>query len=174
MTKTEKLLSVFANTVKAGGGVHTTSELAFMMDEPNGPAFTKFLSDCARKGVIRRVAKGIFESVLTPPEPSTALYKIVKKLRGSVLTYISLESQLSFTGEISQVVMDRVTVVTKGRSGCFVTPYGVIEFTHTKKTVDSIAPFLYFDTDIGMYRATTKRAIEDLKDCNRNVQMLEG
>jgi len=174
MTKSEKLLSIFANTIKVGGGVHTTSELAFMMGEPPGPAFTKFLSDCARKRVIRRVAKGVFESVLTPPEPSTALYKIIRKLRGSVLCYISLESQLSFTGDISQLVMDRVTVMTRGRSGIFFTPYGVIEFTHTKKTIGSIAPCLYFDADIGMYRATTEQAIADLKDCKRNVQMLEG
>lgn len=174
MTKSEKLLSIFATTVKVGGGVHTTSELAFMMGEPQGPAFTKFLSDCVKKGVIRRVASGVFESVLTPPEPSTSLYKIIRKLRGSVLSYISLESQLSFTGEISQLVMNRVTVMTKGRSGTFVTPYGVIEFTHTKKSVDSIAPNLYFDSDIGMYRATTKQAVADLKDCNRNVQMLEA
>lgn len=174
MTKTEKLLAVFAETVKVGGGIHTTAELAFMMGEPYAPAFTKFLADCAGKGVIRRVAKGVFESALTPPPPSTAIYKIIKKLRGSVLTYISLESQLSFTGDISQVVMDRVTVVTKGRSGTFSTPYGVIEFTHTKKPVDTIAPHLYLDTDIGMYRADSNQAITDLKNCNRNVHMLEG
>ncbi len=172
MTKTDKLLSVFSRTVKTGGGIHTASELALMLEEPCGPAFTKFLADGVKKGILRRVAKGLYESTLTPPEPESAIYKIIKKLRSGVLNYISLESQLSHTGDISQVVMDRVTVVTKGRSGTFTTPYGVIEFTHTKKTVKQIAPNLYFDPDIKMYRATTEQAIADLKHCNRNVHML--
>ncbi len=173
MTKTEKLLAVFSSAVKAGGGIHTAPELAYMMGERHTPIFTKFLADCVKKGIVRRVANGIFESTLTPPDPSTAIYKIIKKLRRSVLNYISLESQLSYTGDISQVVIDRVTVVTKGRSGTFSTPYGVIEFTHTKKSINQLAANLYIDNDINMYRANTAQAITDLKDCNRNVHMLE-
>lgn len=174
MTKAEKLLSAFANAVKAGGGIHTASELAFMVGERYTPTFTKFLADCVKKGIVRRVSNGIFESALTPPEPSTAIYKIINKLRGGVLSYISLESQLSYTGEISQIIMGRVTVVTKGRSGTFSTPYGVIEFTHTKKPINKIVPNLYFDAEIKMYRAKSAQAIADLKDCNRNVHMLES
>lgn len=174
MTKEDKLLTVFSHAVKAGGGVHTSPELAFMLDERYTPAFTKFLSVCVKKGMIRRVANGVFESTITPPDPTTAIYKIIKKLRGGLLNYISLESQLSYTGDISQIVMDRVTVMTKGRSGTFSTPYGVIEFTHTKKPVSEIMPNLYYDSDIQMYRATTEQAIQDLKNCNRNVHMLEN
>jgi hypothetical protein len=173
MTKTAKLLAVFSDAVKAGGGIHTAPELALMLGEPYTPIFVKFLADCVEKGALRRVAHGVFESTLTPPEPSTAIYKIMKKLRGSVLSYISLESQLSYTGEISQIMMDRVTVVTKGRSGIFTTPYGIIEFTHTKKPVNTIFPNLYLDSDINMYRASSAQAIADLKACRRNLHMLE-
>lgn len=174
MTKKEKLLSAFASSVKAGGGIHTAPELAFMVGEPFTPAFTKFLTDCVKKGVARRLVQGIFESTLTPPDPSTAIYKVVKKLRGGVLNYISLESQLSYTGDISQVVIDRLTVVTKGRSGIFSTPYGIIELTHTEKPIARIEPNLYFDATINMYRARTQQAIADLKDCKRNLSMLES
>lgn len=173
MTKKEKLLYAFSRAIKVGGGIHTAPELAYMIGEQYTPTFTKFLADCVKKGVVRRVASGIFESVLTPPDTYTAIYKIVKKLRGGVLNYISLESQLSYTGEISQILIDRLTVVTKGRNGTFATPYGVIEFTHTKKSVHKIAPNLYLDNDINMYRAKTVQAITDLKDCHRNVHMLE-
>jgi hypothetical protein len=173
MTKSATLLALFALTVKAGGGIKTGHELAFMMGEAYTPTFAKFLASCVKKGIIRRVAHGIYESVLTPPDATTAIYKIIKKLRGGSLNYISLESQLSFTGDISQILFDRVTIVTKGRSGIFETPYGVIELTHTKKPIHNIAPNLYFDRDIKMYRAKTEQAIADLKDCNRNVHMLE-
>ena len=119
-----------------------------MLGEPYTPAFTKFLADGVRRDILRRVAKGLFESTLTPPEPDTAIYiKLSKSLRVGVLNYISLESQLSHTGAISQVLIDRVTVMTKGQSGTFSTPYGIIELTHTKKPVSSISPNLYFDPD---------------------------
>lgn len=174
MARANKLLTVFSLSVKAGGGIHTANEIAFMLGEDYTPAFTKFLSTCVKKGILRRVSNGIFESTLTPSEPTTAIYKIIKKLRSNVLNYISLESQLSHTGDISQILMDRVTVITKGRSGIFSTPYGVIELIHTKKPVKELMPNLYFDPDIKMYRAKTVQAIQDLKDCKRNIHMLEG
>lgn len=173
MTKTDRLLAVFAGTIEAGGGIHSAPELAFMLGEACNPAFIKFLADGVKKRVLRRVAQGLYESTLTPPEPESAVYKIIKKLRSGTLNYISLESQLSHTGDISQVLMGRVTVITKGRSGIFSTPYGVIEFTHTKKPINKIAPNLYFDEDINMYRATTTQATTDLKNCRRNMHMLE-
>ncbi len=174
MTKSDELLNALAKAVIAGGGIHSATELAFMLGVPCAPAFRKFIADCANKGLLRRVVKGFYESVITPPDPETAIYKIIKKLRSGVLSYISLESQLSHTGDISQIMMGRVTVVTKGRSGCFDTPYGVIEFTHTKKLVEQIAPNLYYDPDIKMYRAHREQAIADLKHCQRNLHMLES
>lgn len=173
MTKSDQLLSALSKAVSAGGGIHSTAELAFMLGTPCDPAFRKFLADCVNKGLLRRVVKGFYESVITPPDPETAIYKIIKKLRSGVLNYVSLESQLSHTGDISQIIMGRVTVVTKGRSGNIETPYGVIEFTHTKKPVEQIAPNLYFDPDIKMYRAHKEQAIADLKHCRRNLHMLE-
>ena len=174
MTKKEKLLSVFSSASKAGGGIHTAAELAYMLNEKNTETFTNFLSNCVKSGVIRRVASGIFESTLTPPSRSTAIYKVAKKIRSGVLSYISLESQLSHTGDISQILIDRLTIITKGRNGTFTTPYGVIEFTHTKKPLRKIAPNLYFDEEINMYRAKKEQAITALKNCNRNTQMLEN
>lgn len=172
MTKSDALLNALAKAVSAGGGIHSVTELAFMLGVPCDPAFKKYLTDCVNKGRLRRVLKGFYESVITPPEPETAIYKLIKKLRSGVLNYISLESQLSHTGDISQVVMGRVTVMTKGRSACFDTPYGVIELTHTKKPIEQIAPNLYYDPDIKMYRAHKEQAIADLKHCQRNLHML--
>jgi len=173
MTKSDELLNILANAVNAGGGIHSSAELSFMLGVPCDSAFRKFLADCVNRGLLRRVVKGLYESALTPPEPETAVYKIIKKLRSGVLNYISLESQLSHTGDISQIVMGRVTVMTKGRSGCFETPYGVIEFTHTKRPIEKIAPNLYYDPEIKMYRAYKEQAIADLKHCQRNLHMLQ-
>ena len=66
MNKSEKLLSVFSSAVKAGGGVHTVSELAFMQGEIYTAAFTKFLADCVKRGILRRVANGRLTVFPTP------------------------------------------------------------------------------------------------------------
>ncbi|WP_210498807.1 type IV toxin-antitoxin system AbiEi family antitoxin [Vibrio crassostreae] len=173
LTKTERLLASFAASAHAGGGILTVAEIAYFLNEQKTPALRKFLSGLVTKGLLRRLVSGVYESSITPPEPSTAIYKIINKMRASVLNYISLETQLSHVGEISQVTMGRFTVITKGRSGTFDTPYGVIEFTHTQKSVKKIMPNLYLDPDIKMFRATTGQAISDLRMCRRNLHMLD-
>ena len=62
------------------------------------PSFRKFLIDCAKKGLLRRVAYGLYESTLAPPNASAALFKTANKLSKGYLNYVSLESQLSHTG----------------------------------------------------------------------------
>lgn len=173
MDKSMQLQDVLAKAVAAGGGVHSSSELAFMLNQAPSHKFNKFLADCAKRGSLRRVARNLYESVITPPDPITAPYKIIKKMRPGVLTYVSLESQLSHTGHISQIVMDHFTLITKGRGGLFTTPYGTLEFIHTKKPISSIMPRLYFDPTIAMLRAQPEQAIADLKACRRNLHLLE-
>lgn len=172
MTKTNKLLKIFASSLKIGGGILTLKEIAFMMGESPSPKFTNFLANCVKKGIVCRVAQGVFESALTPCSPVDAIYKIAKKIRNKSILYISLESQLSFTGRISQIPMSRITIMTNGRKGVFNTPYGTIEFTHTKKKLSDIADELHMDNEIGMYRASEKLALEDLKRTKRNMDMI--
>jgi hypothetical protein len=173
MARSDQLLHVMAASVRAGGGIQSTAELAVMMGVPCDSSFRKFLADQVKAGRLRRLVRGYYESVLTPPDPFLAIYQLVRKLRRGFLTYISLESQLSDTAEISQIIMGRVTLMTRGRAGCFETPYGVLELTHTKKPIARIMPNLYFDPAIKMYRANREQAIEDLKACRRNLHMLE-
>jgi len=45
---------------------------------------------------------------------------------------------LSEYGVISQIPLDRLTVMTTGRKGIYKTIYGTIEFTHTKRSVENI------------------------------------
>ncbi|MBE8167816.1 MAG: hypothetical protein HAW66_05585 [Shewanella sp.] len=174
MNKSEKLLSEISKSVQAGGGVFDTAELAYMLDETVTSGFRKLLTDCVKKGVVERVVQGIYISKITPPDHATILVQIAKKMRPHVFNYISLESQLSHTGDISQIVMDRLTIVTKGRKGTFGTVYGTIEFTHTKKAITQLEEQVYFDSEIKMFRANTALAFADLKACGRNLHMLEN
>jgi len=174
MNKSEKLTSAIAKSITCGGSVFDTAELAYMLGEHVTPKLNKFLTDCVKKGTLIRVAKGIYTSSITPPNLSKALFNVAKKLRAGFFNYISLESQLSHTGDISQITMDRLTVMTKGRKGTFDTAYGIVEFIHTKKSLVQLESDVYFDFEIKMFRANTSRAIADLKACRRNTHMLEN
>lgn len=144
-------------------GLFTTSDLALLMERQYDDAFRSFVAKACKNKVIKRVSKGIYINSLAPPNPRTAVYRIISLLRFKHCNYISLESQLSSLGLISQVMMGHVTVMTNGRSGKFVTDYGVIEFTHTMRSSKELSDDLYYDPDIGMFRAKEKRAIADLK-----------
>ena len=174
MNKSERLTSAIAKSVASGGNVFDTTELAYMLGEQVTPKFNKFLTDCVNKGTLVRVARGIYTSSITPPDLSKALFNVAKKLRAGFFNYISLESQLSHTGDISQLTMDRLTVMTKGRKGKFDTSYGIVEFIHTKKSLQQLESDVYFDFDIKMFRANVSRAVADLKACRRNTHMLEN
>ncbi|PHM28446.1 hypothetical protein [Xenorhabdus budapestensis] len=63
---------------------------------------------------------------------------LAKAMRRGEYNYVSLESALSEYGAISQIPIDRLTVMTTGRKGTYKTPFGIIEFTHTKRSAPNI------------------------------------
>jgi hypothetical protein len=86
--------------------------------------------------------------------------------------YISLESALSEAGAISQIPLDRLTVMTTGRKGEYRTPYGVIEFTHTKRPEMEILDHVY-SAGRPLKMATLTTALRDLKRVGRNTHLLD-
>lgn len=75
MTKTDELLHVFAKAVKAGGGIHSAAELAFMLGGACDSAFSKFLAACVNKvrrdfnmEMSRFIPKQIKERTLDNPD----------------------------------------------------------------------------------------------------------
>jgi len=79
---------------------------------------------------------------------------------------------LSEYGMISQIPIDRLTVMTTGRKGTFNTYYGVIEFTHTKQAVSDILSRIQRIEGSPLAVATRETALRDLKRVGRNIQML--
>ncbi|MCV5342161.1 hypothetical protein OFC87_35075, partial [Escherichia coli] len=72
---------------------------------------------------------------------------------------------------ISQVMTDRITIMTTGRKGEFRTPYGVIEFTHTKRDdIDIISNTITSDRPLRI--ASKETAIRDLKRVGRNTHLI--
>lgn len=153
-------------------GLFTLADLALLIDEEPSDAFTKFISRFTKTGSLERVARGIYINPLCPPNTPGVLEKIASLLHWQYFFYASLESELSNHGLISQITIQYLSLMTKGRSGRHATKYGTVEFTHTKRSVESLKNSVYFDLKTGIFRATKQQAIIDLKRVGRNVDML--
>ncbi|MFM8455013.1 MAG: type IV toxin-antitoxin system AbiEi family antitoxin [Gammaproteobacteria bacterium] len=97
---------------------------------------------------------------------------VAKILRRGEYNYVSLESLLAEYGVISQIPIDRLTVITTGRTGEYKTKYGVIEFTHTKRPFSEIIPHLIKDPRRPLHIVSKQIAWRDLKRIGRNINMV--
>ncbi|XUT74991.1 hypothetical protein N1250_24900 [Vibrio harveyi] len=130
------------------------------------------LKQLVKKQILERVARGIYLYTLSKDRFSANTLEIIAKtLRRGEYSYVSLESALSEYGTISQIPVDRLTVMTTGRKGEYKTRYGLIEFTHTKKSVPDIIDSI---RSVGrpLRVATQESAIRDLKRVGRNVHLI--
>lgn len=173
-----KFLALSQATVKAklSGhcGIFTTQDLALLLSEPVSANFRKFLSKAVPAGVLQRVTHNLYMNPVAPPNSPGVLEKIAQLLHWNKFVYVSLESQLSYTGRISQLTMQYLTLMTTGRKGVFTTPFGTVEFTHTQRKIPRLVDDVYFDAETGIFRAKEQRAIADLKRVGRNVHMLDS
>jgi hypothetical protein len=149
-------------------------DLLTLMNKKDCPASRMILARAVKSGIVQNPVRGLY--VFSPGNRihPLSIYKIAQKLRSGHFNYLSLESVLSQSGMISQMPIDRITVMTTGRSGVFeLAGIGVVEFTHTKKTMDTLAPNLVWDSDIGMFRASAEFAHREMKRVGRNLDLIE-
>ena len=66
-----------------------------------------------------------------------------------------------------------MTVMTTGASGLIETPYGTIEFTHTKRTLPEIVKRTMVVKGRPLRIATKRAAARDLLRVGRNVNMMD-
>ena len=174
MSKLRKLSDA---TVKARNeghcGIFTSNDLALLLKETLTPNFSKLLHRATKAGVLVNICRNLYANPLVPPGGSGVLEKIALLLHWNKFIFVSLESQLSHLGRISQVLINHLTLMTTGRSGKIKTLYGTIEFTHTSQSFEAMKDDLYFDSNIGIFRAKEKKAIKDLKRVGRNTHLLE-
>lgn len=156
---------------KQGRYVFCGKDLSLLLGDSCPRAATATKSRLVSNGTLTRAAKGVYVYNFSRHLSGDTLAQVAKTLRQGEYNYTSLESALSDWGVISQIPVDRLTVMTTGRSGLYKTPYGTIEFTHTKRAVDKI-----LDGSLASERplrmATKQVAYRDLKRVGRNLQLV--
>lgn len=142
-----------------------------MMFRESGSTLLNGLSKMEKHGLLVKICRGIYVNPKATSLPGDPLPALVPMLRPWDFNYLSLESVLSEAGMISQLP-SRLTVMTTGREGEFVTPYGTIEFVHSKRKVESMLCDIIYDEYRGLHIATSERALKDLRRVNRNLDLV--
>ncbi len=148
-------------------------DLAKLFLNDNAKTLDEGLNRLVKANLLKRACRGVYVNEYAQCFDSYTIEHIAKALRRNAYNYVSLESALSEYGLISQIPLDRLTVMTTGRKGIYKTPYGIIEFTHTKRSVINILDHIQIVTDRPLRIATKETALRDLKRVGRNLHLLQ-
>jgi hypothetical protein len=102
------------------------------------------------------------------------LFHVAALLRAHTFNYISLETVLSDAGVISQMPMNRIFLMSSGRS--HIVPcgdFGAIEFVHTNQKPAQIMTQLSYDENARLWRASVSQALRDMKMTHRNSDLID-
>jgi len=170
--KKDKAIKLLSQWDAKGRFVYTLSDLAKLFPEDSPRTLQEGVNRLVKAEILQRVSRGIYLYNYAKSKDSHVIEHIAKARRRGEYNYVSLESALSEYGAISQIPVDRLTVMTTGRKGEYRTPYGTIEFTHTSRKVADVLDSV---KDIGrpLRFAKLKAAWRDLKRVGRNVHLVD-
>lgn len=156
-----------------GRYVFSKANLAMIFHADAQKSFDEGLRRMVASGVLTRAARGVYVNARARSfSPTQVIERVAAALREGHYNYVSLESILSEYGLISQIPIDRITVMTTGRRGIYATPYGTIEFTHTSRAPEELLESTVRSDARPLRFATAVAALRDLKRVGRNVNML--
>lgn len=157
---------------KKGKYVFTKHDLQKLFFQDSPASLTASLNRLVKDKLLIRACSGVYVNPNAISFDGYTLEHIAIALRKGEYNYLSLESALSEYGIISQILMDRITVMTTGRKGTYKTVFGVIEYTHTKRPASDILKGISKIEKRPLRIASKKIAWRDLKRVGRNTAMV--
>lgn len=132
------------------------------------------LSRAAKRGLLRRVCKGIYLYPVPDYPAGNLLFHAAARLRADAFNYLSLETVLSDAGVISQVPMNWISLMSSGRSHVVdCGDNGHIEFVHTAQRPDEVAGELVYDPERHLWRASVRQAMRDMRATRRSLELVD-
>lgn len=159
---------------KNGRYVYTKRNLSKIFAVTSENTLNQMLKRLVAKGVLIRAAQGVYVYAQSAHISPTTIEDVALALRPGEYVFESMESALSQWGLISQVPLDRITLVTTGRKGEHITPFGVIEFTHTASSAVEIIENTVSRPDHPLPIATKEYACINLRRSGRNLNMVQN
>lgn len=148
------------------------SQLRIMFPDDSEESLKKSLKRHVGSGYLERVAYGLYRNKLAEVS-AHPLEDMVPFLRPTEFNYVTAETVLSEAGAISQIPQNYLAVMTTGTAGRHNTPFGLIEFSHTRKSQEKLSPDVFWDADRGIHVAKVRRAYSDLLYMRRNIDMVD-
>lgn len=158
---------------RQGKYVFTKHQLSKLFSKDTPKTFDEGLNRLVKDNILVRACHGVYVNPNTRSSKGYTIEYIAQTLRPGEYNYVSLESMLSEYGVISQIPLDRITVMTTGRKGIYKTPYGTIEYTHTKRDWSDILKKTYVVEERPLRIASKKTAWRDLKRVGRNINLVD-
>src|SRR5882757_4511651 len=112
--KQAQAASVLRQWDSKGRHVFTRATLAKLFPQDGPKTFTESLNRLIKSGLLARAGRGVFVNPHAHSLDSRTVERVAQALRPGHYNYISLESMLSEYGDISQIPIDRLTVMTTG------------------------------------------------------------
>jgi predicted transcriptional regulator of viral defense system len=156
---------------RRGKYVYRKRDLAKVFHE-SGNNLDQTVKRLALKGVLIRAAQGVYIFAYSSRIGGTTIEDVAMALRRGDHIFESLESALSQWGAISQIPVGRITLMTTGGKGTFHTPYGVVEFTHTRAAPAEIRANTLERPGHPLPIATEAYALDNLRRTRRNLDMV--
>lgn len=158
---------------RKGVYIFSKADIEKMFPDEEVKAMEKSLQRMVADRLLVRAARGIYVNPTASSRNSLIIEDIARALRPGCLSYVSLESILSEYGVISQIPVSRITIMTTGASGTHDTPFGTIEFTHTKRRAVDILARTLLVKGRPLRIALKHAAVQNLLRVGRNVNMID-
>jgi hypothetical protein len=171
--KATDALNILATWDKQGRYVYFKHDLAKLFGEnADGATLSATIKRLLKQKILIRATNGVYVYALSANIDGNILEQLAKAIRRNDYNYLSLESALVEWGLISQIMTDRITVMTTGRKGEFLTPWGVVEFTHTDASAEQILANIIKRDHHALPIATKQYALKNLRRVGRNINMI--
>jgi hypothetical protein len=152
----------------------TLSDLRASLPNISPGAFKVLMSRVEKSGLFTRVCRGIYLYPNVEYQRGLLLFHTAARLRADAFNYISLETALSDAGVISQVPINRITLMSTGRSSVIrCGDWGTIEFVHTSQKPNDLQNNLEYDVRCHLWRASVALALRDMKMTKRSFDLID-
>lgn len=137
-------------------------------------SFRALISRAAKANYLHRICRGLYSYKKRVPHDGLMLFYIAGRIRASEFNYLSLETVLSDAGVISQIPINRISLMSSGRSSVIdCGKYGSIEFVHTSQKPTDVMHQLFYDMQCKLWRATVPLALSDMKRTRRSMDLID-
>lgn len=174
MQPIRQLMDVISQVASPQACLFTPADLRAILPEHSDNAFKTLLSRAVKEGHLTRLCRGLYLYEKANPDLGFILHHAAAKLRPWGLNYLSLETVLSDAGVISQIPINRITLMSSGRS-CVIDcgDWGTIEFVKTRQQPEDLVGQLEYDANARLWRATVPQALRDMRATRRDLDLID-